>query len=245
MITWSETVVAREQTHHLAQGRPLYEARFEEVLSFHTPGLAAVRDASGSFHIDLRGLPHYARRYQRTFGFYEGRAAVVDTSGAFHIDGGGEPISALRWAWCGNFQQGFCTVRGNDGLYLHVLPSGEPAYPFRFSYAGDFREGLAVAQDGSGFHFHIDSAGFRIGTAHYLDLDVFHKGFARARDAGGWFHLRRDGSPAYASRFAHVEPFYNGSARCERFDGALVVIDESGGETLQLRSTLPATGGRS
>jgi hypothetical protein len=32
-----------------------------------------------------------------------------------------------------------------------------------------------------------------------------------------------------------VEPFYNGQARVERFDGALEVIDESGEPVLQLR----------
>ena len=52
--------------------------------------------------------------------------------------------------------------------------------------------------------------------------------FARARDGDGWMHVDLHGSPAYARRFAAVEPFYNGQARVERFDGGLEVINEQG-----------------
>jgi Fe-S cluster biogenesis protein NfuA len=33
------------------------------------------------------------------------------------------------------------------------------------------------------------------------------------------------GTPIYAGSFAAMEPFYNGQARVERFDGGLEVID--------------------
>jgi len=116
-----------------------------------------------------------------------------------------------------------------DGAsFLHVTPDGTPAYAGRWRYAGDFREGLAVVLDEEGWHRFIDDGGRSPIPGRFADLDVFHKGYARARDAGGWFHLRRDGEPAYARRFAAIEPFYNGQARCETLEGALVVIDESG-----------------
>jgi hypothetical protein len=69
----------------------------------------------------------------------------------------------------------------------------------------------------------------------FVDLDVFHKGFARARDEDGWMHVGLQGRPAYARRFHAVEPFYNGQARVERFDGALEVIDETGATQVELR----------
>jgi len=56
------------------------------------------------------------------------------------------------------------------------------------------------------------------------------------REEDGWTHIDRTGRPAYARWFAAVEPFYNGQARVERFDGALEVIDESGVTVLELRS---------
>ena len=43
------------------------------------------------------------------------------------------------------------------------------------------------------------------------------------------------GEPLYEERFKNVEPFYNGQARVERFDGSLSVIDESGRTLLELR----------
>lgn len=52
--------------------------------------------------------------------------------------------------------------------------------------------------------------------------------------------VRRVIAQAYARRFAMVEPFYNGQARVERFDGSLEVIDEAGCTVTVLRSELAA-----
>jgi SAM-dependent methyltransferase len=232
---WQKATLAPDGTHHLADGEQLYSARFAEVLTFHAPGLAPVRDSSGAYHIDPSGTPAYARRFRRTFGFYEGRAAVEDESGAHHIDVRGQDVGSRQFAWCGNFQGGRCTVRDAGDRYFHVGEDDEPAYAERWRYAGDFREGAASVQVDTGMHHHIDVNGRRINGRDFIDLDVFHKGFARARDATGWFHVRRDGRPAYDPRFAAIEPFYNGQARCERFDESLIVIDEAGRELLRLR----------
>ena len=75
----------------------------------------------------------------------------------------------------------------------------------------------------------------------FVDLDVFHKGLARARDADGWTHIDRCGEPAYARRFAQVEPFYNGQAGVERDDGGLEVIDSTGAVLVELRPARSAS----
>ena len=41
-LPWQETAVAADRTHHLGHDGALYSARFDEVLKFHAPGLAAV-----------------------------------------------------------------------------------------------------------------------------------------------------------------------------------------------------------
>ena len=187
------------------------------------------------------GEPAYARRFRRTFGYYEGLATVEDDSGFHHIDARGVDVSADRHAWCGNYQGGLCAVRDPAGQYFHLLQNGEPAYAGGWRYDSDFREQAAVVQDDAGLHLHIDAKGRPLGTGRFVNLDVFHKGFARARNRDGWFHLRRDGAHAYARRFAAVEPFYNGQARCEQHDGVLVVIDEAGREVLRLREPLRST----
>ncbi len=227
-VHWQESSVAADRTHHVLGSEPIYATRFIEVLSFHAPGLAAVRDTTGAHHIRTDGTAVYERRFKRTFGFYEGRAAVEDETGAHHIDESGREIGDRRFAWCGNFQGGACTIRDSEGQYFHICLDGEPIYAKRWKYAGDFREGAAVVLNDACRHHHIDRRGEDKGLGHFLDLDVFHKGFARARDEGGWFHLRLDGSPAYSQRYVAVEPFYNGQARCEGELGTLVAIDESG-----------------
>ena len=42
-MTWRDAGVSPLGTHHLRGGVPLYAERFDEVLKFHAPGLAAVR----------------------------------------------------------------------------------------------------------------------------------------------------------------------------------------------------------
>lgn len=235
MSPWTRTRVSADRTHHTLEGAPLYPSRFLEVLSFHAPGLAAAKDDTGAFHIDVTGRPVYARRFMRTFGFYEELATVVDGSGAFHLRPDGTELSPERYAWCGNFQGGRCTVRTEKGHYFHVDREGRPAYAERYAYAGDFRDGLAVVQESSGKHLHIHEDGRPLNGRRFLDLDVFHKGYARARDERGWHHVDTSGEPLYARRFSMVEPFYNGQARVENEDGALLVIDERGDVLLELR----------
>ncbi len=235
---WQDLTIAPEQTHHLKDGHPAYKARFVQILKFHSPGLAPVRDASGAYHIESTGRAAYRERYICTFGFYEGRAAVQAHDGWFHILANGRPLYSGRYAWCGNFQGGCCTVRFPGGLYCHLQLNGEVAYSQRYRYAGDFRDGVAVVQREDGLHTHINIEGSQVHGCWFLDLDVFHKGFARARDDNGWHHIDINGQSIYRNRFAAIESFYNGQARVENFDGSLLVINETGETVVKLREAL-------
>jgi SAM-dependent methyltransferase len=232
---WQRARVAPDRTHHVVDEGPLYGARFDEVLAFHAVGLAPVRQGEAAWHIDGRGEPAYARRFRRTFGFYEERAAVTGEDGWHHILPDGADLYPERYAWCGNYQGGRCSVRDGEGRYYHLDRTGRPAYAARWRYAGDYRDGIAVAQGADGRSTHIDARGELLHGRWFLDLDVFHKGFARARDEQGWMHVDTRGQPVYARRFAMVEPFYNGQARVEREGGALEVIDEEGQTAAELR----------
>ena len=238
-MDWRRTTVAPDGTHHLFKGRPLYEARFTEVLKYHAPGLAPALADDGATHIGLDGVPVYPERHARTFGFYEGLAAVDSGDGWFHIHPDGRRAYAARWAWCGNVQGGRCTVRREDGRYQHIDTTGARLGPQTWRYAGDYRDGVGVVQGDDGLHTHVDEGGEFLHSRWFLDLDVFHKGFARARDSRGWTHVNRAGEPRYERRFAAVEPFYNGQARVERFDGGLEVIDEDGQTLVVLRAGVP------
>ena len=56
-MIWQQTRIAPETSHHILNGQPLYAARFDEVLSFHEPGLAAVRVGDQAWHINSAGFP--------------------------------------------------------------------------------------------------------------------------------------------------------------------------------------------
>lgn len=234
-MSWRDLRVSVDGTHHTRDGVPAYAARFDAVLKFHAPGLAPVQRGDAAWHIDARGEDAYARRFRRAFGFYEERASVVSDDGWHHITPSGRDLYPARHAWCGNFQEGRCTVRESDGRYRHIDASGRFIGVHRWRYAGDFRDGIAVVQGDDGRSTHVTHDGALLHDRWYEDLDIFHKGLARARDHRGWTHIDAAGLPAYARRFAMVEPFYNGQARVERFDGALDVIAPDGTPLVELR----------
>ena len=234
---WKTSGISTDATHHIdsESGRPMYTARFSGVEKFHEPGLAPVRDASGAYHVTPDGVAAYDQRHLRTFGFYEGFAAVHSRDGWFHIRPDGSAVYEERYSWCGNFQEGRCAVRLPDDCYLHITRDGPPAYAERYRYVGDFKDGYAVVQRQDGRHTHIDNQGTLLHGRWFDDLDVYHKSHARARDSAGWHHVDMAGRPLYEERFNNVEPFYNGQARVEGFDGSLLVIDESGQTVAELR----------
>lgn len=237
-MNWQNLRVVADNTYHKNGEQPAYSQRFDEVLAFHPPGLAAVRLGGQAWHIHPNGQAAYSQRFLRTFGFYEDLAAVVTPTGWQHIDANAQPIYHEFYTWCGNFQGRRCVVRNAEGKYWHICADGQPAYAQRWSYAGDFRSGIAVVQAANGYSTHIDPYGQYLHQFWFLDLDVFHKGFARAKDEAGWMHIDLQGRPIYQRRFAAVEPFYNGQARVECFDGSLEVIDEAGKRLVQLRAAL-------
>ena len=73
-INIGDVEISFDETYHLYQGKPLYRKRFKRVMSFHLPGIAAVEDNTGAYHINLNGEPIYRQRYLKTYGFYEGIA---------------------------------------------------------------------------------------------------------------------------------------------------------------------------
>lgn len=234
-MSWTELNVSVLGTHHELAGQPAYSERFDEVLKFHPPGLASVKRGNEAWHIDPDGAAAYEYRFLRTFGFYEGIAAVQGFDGWHHIRPDGRDVYHDRYDWCGNFQGGRCTVRLSDGRYRHVLADGFPVYPTTWRYAGDYQDGFCVVQNDAGFSTHLDMTGEQLHGNWFVDLDIFHKGVARARDEYGWMHVDLLGRPVYVRRFSAVEPFYNGQARVERFDGGLEVINEHGQCLIELR----------
>ncbi len=226
-INLSDISLSFDETYHVYNGLPLYAKRFKKVMSFHPPGIAAVEDDEGAYHINLSGEPIYSQRYLRTYGFYEGIATVVDNKGYFHIDVNGKSIHNYRFAWAGNFQEGRCVVRNFEGQYFHIRRDGTPAYSETYRYVGDFKYGIAVAYTNE-YAIHIDKNGKKIHNKKFEELGVFHKGFAIAKDENGYFHVDKNGRMLYTERFAWVENFYNDFAFAKTKSGKLVIINTDG-----------------
>lgn len=227
-MNWQDIKSSLDNRSFVLDGQPLFGREFIEVLNFHSPGIAAVRDESGAYHIDSEGVALYRERFIRTFGFYCRRAAVVGIDGWRHIDERGTEVYPHRFLWTGNYQENFCPVRLQTGGYIHIDLLGEPLGREEYLYCGDFKDGIASVQLLSGRYQHIISDGSPLHGQSYLELGIYHKCYATARDERGWCHIDKEGIPLYDERYWAVEPFYNGFARVRALSGELLVIDEQG-----------------
>ncbi|MDR5617810.1 methyltransferase [Arsenophonus sp.] len=227
-INWQNTHISPCGTFHVLGNTPIYAFRFNKIMKYHEPGLAAVEDESGAYHIDIHGYPYYTRRFLETYGFYESLAAVRDRTGCFHIKPNGQECYSNRYLWCGNFQEGLCTVRDQINNYFHINHKGMAIYTEKYAYVGDFKDGVAVVCSKNGLHTHINTQGKLLHKNWFLGLDVFHKDQARAKDKQGWHHINKLGRSLYPQRYAQVEPFYNGVSYVETFLGELLTIDNCG-----------------
>ncbi len=225
---WKEAIVSADRRYHTVLGKPLYRERFDEVMSFHEPGLAPAKKGSEWYHINQAGKMAYKFLFDRVWGFYYGRAAVNKNGKAFHIIPDGTPAYRKRFSWVGNFQENVCVVRNFQGRYFHVLPDGGRLYKETYRYVGDFKEGYAAVYDDSDRSYHIDMKGVPAYRNRYLEVGQFHKGIAPARDVTGTFHINMSGNRVHSHVFLEVESFYNGRAKVRTRDGKLIAVDEEG-----------------
>lgn len=234
----SPTLLNDFENGYLIDGEPAFGKTFRRAMSFHFPeGLAAVRDDSGAYHIDLQGSPCYAARYREAYGFYDGIATVCDERGWFHIRTDGNPVHERRFRWSGNFQERRCVVLDKTGFF-HIDVEGADAYDQRYRYAGDFRGGVAVVHGLDGA-CHVTPDGERLNTSVYRHAEPFHKGYAVVEDEEGSYHVDRRGQAIHPLRFRSAEPFYNGVALCRSAVLGMVRLCENGSWTRIARTTEP------
>lgn len=231
-MNWKDIQVSDNNTHFIFDGKPIFDKTFIEVLKFHSPGLAPVKDSSGAYHIDSNGNELYSNRYTRTFGFYCNQASVIEENRWFHINEKGERVYSSSFIWTGNYQENICTVRNANNHYFHIDLKGNRIYKQNYIYAGDYKDGFACVKSQDGFYRHIDKNGNLINDKSFLDLGVFHKNFATAKDNNGWFHIDKQGNEVYKNRYQTIEPFYNGFSLVTTFDNKKIIIDEKGLITL-------------
>ena len=222
-MEFNKILISSCGTYHCYKGNPLYNNRFTSVLKFANIGLAAVKDNSGAYHIQINGKPTYKSRFDKSYGFYCNRAAVLVDDKYFHIDINGKRIYETSYDWVGNYQEDLCVVRKKD-QYFHIDINGKPIYKEQYNYVGDFKDGIAVVYK-SNSATHINNKGEYIHNQWFKQLDIYHKGYARAEEINGWVHIDKLGKPLYPSRYKNVEHFYNDLARVETFDGSVFQIN--------------------
>lgn len=232
-MNWKEIEVLNNNsfTH---DGKTLFSKVYEEVLKFHSPGIAPVADKTGWYHIDIKGNEVYKQRYAKAFGYYFDRSSVMKNNLWFHIDTRGNRVYTENYSWTGNYQENVCSVRNLNDEYFHIDENGNKLYKSKYVYVGDFKDGYSCVRLTNGFYKHINKNGEYINNKEFFDLGVFHKNFATARDSEGWFHIDKLGNELYQERYSLIEPFYNGYAIVDTLSKQKQIINEEGTVILKM-----------
>jgi len=227
-MNWKDIIVSKKNNSFKYKDAQLFDKVFDEVLKYHSPGIAPVKDGSGWYHIDVKGNEVYKERYNRVFGYYFNRASVIKGKNWFHINELGKRLYDANYVWTGNYQEKVCSVRDFTNQYFHIDLEGKPIYESKYRFVGDFKDGFACVRLVSGFYKHINLKGSFLNDKEFLDLGVFHKNYAIAKDENGWYHIDKIGNELYENRYAMIEPFYNGFAVVDTVDGVKQIINEEG-----------------
>ena len=229
-------IISLDETHHIKEGKPLYETRYSRVMSFHN-GIAPVEFDNKAFFIDLHNKKPFDRVFLKAYGFYEQLSAVKDIDGWFHIDINGNDIYQERYSWVGNFGEDKCVVKDFNNNYFHIYSNGKKVYTQHYKYTGDFKYGIAVCINKDGKSTHIDNKGKILHGKYFDELNIFHKGYAIAKDSKGYVHINKKGNELYSKRYKKIEDFYNGYALATTFENNKIVLNED--ELVELQITKP------
>lgn len=174
--------VSADKTHHIFNGIPIYQNRFTTVRAYQFPGLAAVTDDTGAYHIDFFGNPVYPERYARAGDYADSTAVVQKTDGSFiYIDETGVPISSDSFVWGSGFSDGTAAVYHQTNGATHITTAGELLYNDWYLDVRPFSGGKALVRDETGWFF-IDRSGTRLENADEPS-DSFPRGTVRRRHA--------------------------------------------------------------
>lgn len=145
-------VPSSDGTYHEFCGSPIYEKRFKTVGPFQFPGLAAVVDDSGAYHIDFAGNPLYEKRYAWV-GDYADDCAVVKTADGeyFHINEEGKRIGHNNYLYAEEFREGTAVIYRKNYGATHITTGGEMLYGDWYFDARGFKNGEALVRDEDGW----------------------------------------------------------------------------------------------
>jgi len=204
--------VSADKTHHVFEGTPIYDARFAAVREFHFPGLAAVTDESGSYHIDFFGRPLYAERYEEVGDFFDSTAWVKTADGFFYIDENGSRINSETYTRVSDFSNKTAAVYHSFCGATHITTAGEMLYNDWYYDVRPFDNGRALVCDDDGWFF-INTGGERLEAAE-CPADSIPKGTVRIAPRKNRIPELLEGQRYDAAvilvRHAEREPFFRG-----------------------------------
>ena len=157
-------VPSADKTHHVFNGSPIYDARFKHVSEYQLPGLAAVTDESGSYHIDFFGRPIYSERYEEVGDFSDSTAWVKTADGFFYIDENGSRINSETYTRVSDFSNKVAAVYHSFCGATHITTAGEMLYNDWYYDVRQFKDGRALVRDDDGW-FYINLGGERLEAA--------------------------------------------------------------------------------
>ena len=181
-----------------------------------------------SHHVDGRGAPAYAERFDEVLKFHApGLAPVLRGGLAWHIGENGTEAYTRRFTRTFGFYEGLASVIDSDGWH-HIHVDGRDAYAQRYAWTGNVQNGRCPVRERDGGYHHIDVEGCPVYATRWRYAGDFRDGVAVVQAGDGRStHIDPSGALIHERWFLDLDVFHKGFARA-RDDGGWMHVDLKG-----------------
>lgn len=222
-------------------GNVVISFRYDDVQNF-SEGLAVVYSDGKYGFIDKTGREVVPCKYGRAESFSNGRALVYNSAEAYYgyVDQAGNEIIPCQYSDARSFSEGFALVNAGNGWTVIDL-MGNKMLPEQYQVLtmGNWEKNplvngaVLVVDNQTNVQCLFNVAGLVIPLDRYIVLEGFSDGLIRLEDPNvtgnwAWGFMDSMGNMVIYSQNASVQPFSEGFARAQTFDGKEGFFDKAG-----------------
>ena len=222
-------------------GNVVVSFQYDDVQNF-SEGLAVVSSGGKYGFIDQTGREVVHCKYGSAESFSNGRALVYNSAEAYYgyVDQAGNEIIPCQYSDARSFSEGFALVRaGNawtviDSMGNKMLPEQYQVLTMGNWEKNPLVNGAVLVWDNqTNAQYLFNVAGLVIPLDRYTIPEGFSDGLIRVEDADAagnwaWGFMDSMGNMVIPCQNASVQPFCEGFARAQMFDGKEGFIDKAG-----------------
>lgn len=203
-------------------------------LSIFSDGLAWVSprnqhpiaiDKKGNEKFSIKGAEH-VRVFKDGLAAYSVKDTIGEKWG--FVDSNGKTVIQPQFYDTGNFSEGLCAVKDENGNWKYIDKKGVVKFEQSFRTASDFLNGKAIISDNFEEKFGLINSEGSIVLEPKLDSIVYDKEDFLIKKAGKWGWIDANGKTLIEPKFEDASPFGANELAAVKQNGLYGYIDKKG-----------------